>query len=117
MVRDKLSSNWMDDALCKNMHRLFFSTTAAHQQKAKRLCSKCPVKRECLAYALLNGEDYGVWGETNAEERRRMRTIGSVVDGFEGRQLQILNGAPALKVNGEFNFQISVPFILFSASS
>ena len=41
---------------------------------AKVVCIGCPVQRECLEYALDNGE-YGVWGGTSERERRRIRRV------------------------------------------
>lgn len=40
---------------------------------AKRICATCPVQEPCLAYALANRIEHGVWGGTSARERRRMR--------------------------------------------
>ncbi len=40
---------------------------------AKSVCASCPVSRECLASALRNGDQYGVWGGYTAEERRLIR--------------------------------------------
>jgi WhiB family redox-sensing transcriptional regulator len=40
---------------------------------AKALCEGCPVKTECLTYALSAGEVYGIWGGLTANERSRMR--------------------------------------------
>jgi WhiB family redox-sensing transcriptional regulator len=40
---------------------------------AKTLCEGCPVKAECLTYALTAGEIYGIWGGTTANERSRMK--------------------------------------------
>ncbi|WP_369250838.1 WhiB family transcriptional regulator [Streptomyces sp. R41] len=36
---------------------------------AKRVCSRCPVTSECLAWALSNRQTSGVWGGTCEEER------------------------------------------------
>ncbi|MFI5684073.1 WhiB family transcriptional regulator [Streptomyces sp. NPDC051636] len=36
---------------------------------AKRVCARCPVVTQCLAYALANGQTSGVWGGTCEEER------------------------------------------------
>jgi WhiB family redox-sensing transcriptional regulator len=38
---------------------------------AKRICRKCPVKSECLAYALEHDEQHGVWGGMTPAERRK----------------------------------------------
>ena len=45
--------------------------------RAKLICRSCPVKSECLEYAILNRE-YGIWGgmtqrERRTEVRRRIR--------------------------------------------
>lgn len=39
---------------------------------AKRWCAPCPVRRECLNYAIANREEFGVWGGV-IESRRRNR--------------------------------------------
>jgi WhiB family redox-sensing transcriptional regulator len=39
---------------------------------ARRVCADCPVKTECLEYALANRIDHGVWGGTSERERRRI---------------------------------------------
>ncbi|WP_167382917.1 WhiB family transcriptional regulator [Streptomyces mangrovisoli] len=37
--------------------------------EAKRVCARCPVARQCLTYALRNGQTSGVWGGTDEAER------------------------------------------------
>ena len=39
---------------------------------AKAVCARCPVRADCLRYALDNGLDHGVFGGTTADERRRL---------------------------------------------
>lgn len=36
-------------------------------------CGFCPVRRSCLAYALSEGEDYGIWGGTTEIQRDALR--------------------------------------------
>lgn len=40
-----------------------------YYDQAKTLCDGCPVMTQCLAYALNNGEDEGIWGGTTPKER------------------------------------------------
>ncbi|MFH8293239.1 WhiB family transcriptional regulator [Streptomyces sp. NPDC018059] len=40
---------------------------------AKRVCARCPVSGECLAWALRTGQAAGVWGGTCEEERAALR--------------------------------------------
>jgi WhiB family redox-sensing transcriptional regulator len=71
--------DWVQRARCKDEDpELFFpiGTTgpAAEQiQRAKAVCAQCPVRQECLDWALATGQDAGVWGGTSEEERRVMR--------------------------------------------
>jgi WhiB family redox-sensing transcriptional regulator len=44
-------------------------------KKAKAVCAGCPVKKDCLRFALNNGEQ-GVWGGTTESERVEMRRTG-----------------------------------------
>lgn len=41
---------------------LFFPETQAQAEVAKSVCADCPIRRECLAGALLRREPHGVWG-------------------------------------------------------
>lgn len=36
-------------------------------------CGFCPVRRSCLAHALAEGEDYGIWGGTTDVQRDALR--------------------------------------------
>jgi WhiB family transcriptional regulator, redox-sensing transcriptional regulator len=77
---------WQDAAACREEDLiLFFGPDGERQpereireRKAKAVCADCPVRVECLNYALSRPEKYGVWGGLNEEERaaerrRRMR--------------------------------------------
>ncbi|KZS81708.1 transcriptional regulator [Mycobacterium kansasii] len=41
---------------------LWFADTPADLERAKTLCTGCPVRRQCLAAALERAEPWGVWG-------------------------------------------------------
>jgi WhiB family redox-sensing transcriptional regulator len=40
------------------------------ERQAKAICATCPVRVECLEYALRTREPYGIWGGLNEAERR-----------------------------------------------
>lgn len=42
--------------------------------EAKAVCARCPVRVDCLSYALDTGQDAGVWGGASAEERQEIRS-------------------------------------------
>ena len=64
---------WRDEAACLGADpELFFPPErrgAAQARKAKAICAGCPVRTECLEYAVRHGERFGVWGGTAEEER------------------------------------------------
>lgn len=68
---------WQRYAACKGVDPdLFFHPRGTDEREmsvAKRICAHCAVRAECLAYALDNGERWGVWGGLSANERRRMK--------------------------------------------
>jgi WhiB family transcriptional regulator, redox-sensing transcriptional regulator len=44
----------------------------ARERRAKQVCAGCPVRRECLEYAVAVDERYGVWGGLTHDERRHL---------------------------------------------
>lgn len=53
--------------------RIFFPDRGESAAPAKTACGRCPVKNECLEFALSNGEKFGIWGGASERERRRIR--------------------------------------------
>ena len=45
---------------------------------AKRVCLFCPVRRNCLTFALDTAEPWGVWGGLSQTDRRRLAAGGTV---------------------------------------
>ena len=52
---------------------LFFAETIREQVAAARVCVGCPVRSECLAHALEQDIQHGVWGCSTARQRREQR--------------------------------------------
>lgn len=73
-----LDTSWKLAAACRDVDPgLFFPGRGKSATEAKAICNGCPVRAECLSYALDNDEDFGVWGGLSLSERvkykRRMR--------------------------------------------
>ncbi|MBV8980855.1 MAG: WhiB family transcriptional regulator [Acidimicrobiia bacterium] len=51
----------------------FFPVRGEEARPAKAICARCLVKDQCLAYALDNGDKFGIWGGLSERERRRLR--------------------------------------------
>ena len=67
------STEWMTRARCRDHPpAVFFPEDGARVEIARRICEACPVTDACLAYALVNHIDHGVWGGTSERARRRM---------------------------------------------
>lgn len=65
---------WAHDAACKNMDgNVFFPERGVPAETAKAVCRGCPVRLQCLEYALTAKERFGIWGGMSERERRRLR--------------------------------------------
>ena len=63
-------SNWREDALCTQVGpEPFFLQKGGSAAPAKKVCMVCPVRQQCLEFALEH-KAIGVWGGTTDEERR-----------------------------------------------
>ena len=66
--------NGPDSANCLGVDPdLFFPERGASTREAKEVCRGCVVRMDCLEYALVNGEKFGIWGGLSERERRRLR--------------------------------------------
>ena len=66
--------SWQDYANCLGVDPdLFFPERGASTREAKEVCRGCVVREDCLEYALVNGEKFGIWGGMSERERRRLR--------------------------------------------
>jgi len=66
---------WMRDALCREYADVTWFPTSGlcgDSDAPESVCSRCLVRSECLAYALENRIDYGIWGGMTAPGRRRV---------------------------------------------
>jgi WhiB family redox-sensing transcriptional regulator len=66
--------SWRQGALCAETDpEAFFPEKGGSTREAKRVCVGCPVRLQCLEYALGNDERFGIWGGLSERERRRLR--------------------------------------------
>jgi WhiB family transcriptional regulator, redox-sensing transcriptional regulator len=79
----QFATEWRSAGACLSADPdLFFPVATgpvAVQQMAvaQRICAACPVRPECLDFAMGTGEAYGVWGGTTPDERIRARRARS----------------------------------------
>lgn len=77
--------DWHDDAACRDHPQEIFygseerSGKARHHPnltvdevaRARRICNACPVQMQCLEHAIVNREEFGIWGGSTAGQRKR----------------------------------------------
>ena len=69
-----LDMSWQKQASCLGTHpNLFFPERGASVREAKAVCRPCPVRQNCLDFAIAVGEGFGIWGGLTEKERRRIR--------------------------------------------
>lgn len=64
------STDWTVRAICSGSDPDALFVSGAAQRDAARMCEACPVRLECLADALDNQIEYGVWGGMTERQRR-----------------------------------------------
>jgi WhiB family redox-sensing transcriptional regulator len=64
--------DWKADAACRDLPTsLFFPDSEADSGPALDVCASCPVRQQCLEFALTTRQHDGVWGGATEKERRR----------------------------------------------
>jgi WhiB family transcriptional regulator, redox-sensing transcriptional regulator len=71
-MRMGLLIDWTTKALCQEGDPDALFVQGAEQNNAKKVCRGCPVRLECLADALDNRIEFGVWGGMTERERRAL---------------------------------------------
>jgi WhiB family redox-sensing transcriptional regulator len=81
MLRAPEAPTWNARAACRDESSGVFAPALGLEpaqvrerraQQAKRICAQCPVRRDCLAYALRVHEELGIWGGLDPAERRAL---------------------------------------------
>ena len=67
-------NGWHERALCAETDpEAFFPEKGGSSREAKNVCLGCDVRAECLEYALMKDERFGIWGGLSERERRRLK--------------------------------------------
>jgi WhiB family redox-sensing transcriptional regulator len=62
--------DWMERGACAGMGTTEFFPTV--RSKAPQICHRCPVRPDCLEYALDHRIIDGAWGGVSERDRRKM---------------------------------------------
>ncbi len=65
-------ADWAAQAACRTTDPDTLFVQGAAQNRAKAICVGCVVRTECLADALDNHVEFGVWGGLTERERRAL---------------------------------------------
>lgn len=79
-----IQADWPNESACgPEDAELFFAEKGYGKSEdpdvlaAKEICKKCPVKVECLEWALSHNEPFGIWGGLTPSERRRIKKLSA----------------------------------------
>jgi WhiB family redox-sensing transcriptional regulator len=74
LKEDGLDMAWQDFANCRGANPdLFFPERGASTRTAKSICRECTVQDQCLEFAIVSSEKFGIWGGMSERERRKIR--------------------------------------------
>ena len=100
-----------------NVHDIdiWYSTDAGEQTLAKKICSRCPFKRQCADWAEQHNERWGIWGAVTRSNSHHVRADPVARDVVRyGEQIQNLTRsgrsvrytARLLRLSAERVFQV-----------
>jgi WhiB family redox-sensing transcriptional regulator len=72
MATAAATTEWASRGACRTTDPDSLFVQGAAQNRAKTVCMSCPVRTECLADALDNRIEFGVWGGMTERERRAL---------------------------------------------
>ena len=73
-ARSDAARGWAARALCVGFDpEAFFPPGDDPAIEARAICAACPVRGECLAYAVIADERFGIWGGLDPRQRRTVR--------------------------------------------
>ena len=73
-IHDDTTTPWADFGRCVGVDPdVFFPRRGQDPAPAKSLCRQCPVRSDCLEWALETNQKHGIWGGMTEGQRRRLR--------------------------------------------
>lgn len=73
LLRENENLRWKNAAHCRGMDPESFFPDKSGAGKARAVCANCPVRLDCLEFAISEREIYGVWGGCPKRVRDRVR--------------------------------------------
>jgi WhiB family redox-sensing transcriptional regulator len=71
----RFAARWRGLAACRGIDLdVFFPERGESAEPARQVCARCPVREQCLDYAISNGITDGIWGGLSERERRALRS-------------------------------------------
>ena len=108
-----VDQDWRFLAACRSADPdLFFPVSLsgpsmAQVAEAKAICAGCPVRRECLAFALRTHQVHGVWGGLSEQERYPLRS--AALAGAECSQVAEVGTVHAADLRDDHEHARAVP--------
>lgn len=83
MPDEYVRSQWVTRASCRGGDPdVLFVRGAEQRGVAAAVCGRCPVKTQCLADALDNRVEFGVWGGLTERQRRALLRANPEIDSW-----------------------------------
>jgi WhiB family transcriptional regulator, redox-sensing transcriptional regulator len=71
----RFAARWREQAVCRGTAlNLFYPERGESAGPARQVCAACPVRQQCLEYALTNRITSGIWGGLTERERRPLQS-------------------------------------------
>ncbi|WP_157164402.1 WhiB family transcriptional regulator [Streptomyces typhae] len=75
------TADWRDHAACLTTNpSIFYSGDEASTEEARRICTSCPVRSQCLTAAYTERDQWAIRGGRTVDERKRaLRDAGGII--------------------------------------
>jgi len=71
----RFAARWRERAACRGARiEVFFPGRGETAGPARQVCARCPVRQQCLEFAVSNRIVYGIWGGLTGPERRALQS-------------------------------------------